>query len=138
MSEQIRHNGVVTAIGEDHLIVTILHQSACSACHARGGCLASDMQEKEIEVPRPEGHFAPGQKVTLLLQESMGVKALFYGYLLPFIILILTLVVVLQVAGNELLAGLSALGMLIPYYLLLYLFRNRMKKSFSFTIDANH
>jgi len=45
-------------------------------------------------------------------------------------------VVVLEVTGDELLGGLAALGMLVPYYLLLYFFRERIKKSFSFTIDA--
>ncbi len=135
--DEIRHNGIVSAIYADHLVVTIINQSACSACHARGGCLASDMKEKEIEVPRPEGDYIQGQHVTVVLRESMGIKALFYGYLLPFLILILTLVVVLELTGNELVGGVSALAMLGPYYLLLYLIRDRMKKSFSFSIDAN-
>ncbi|HNQ36313.1 MAG TPA: SoxR reducing system RseC family protein [Prolixibacteraceae bacterium] len=134
--DEIRHNGVVSAVSGSSVTVTIISQSACSACHARGGCLASDMKQKEIEVPHPGGQYVLGQHVTVILRESQGFRALLFGYLLPFLILVGTLVVVLEVTGDELLGGLAALGMLVPYYLLLYFFRERIKKSFSFTIDA--
>ncbi len=135
--DEIRHSGVVTAINADNLIVTIISQSACSGCHARGGCLASDMKEKEIEVSRPAGNYTVGQRVTVVLQESMGVRALAYGYLFPFVLLIVTLVVVLGITGSELWGGVAAVAILVPYYAGLYFFRDRMKKSFSFTIDEH-
>ncbi len=95
------------------------------------------MKEKEIEVSRPAGNYTLGQRVTVVLQESMGVRALAYGYLLPFVLLIITLVVVLSITGSELWGGVVAMAMLVPYYAGLYFFRDRMKKSFSFTIDEH-
>ena len=40
----------------------------------------------------------------------------------------------LAAGAQELRAGLVALLSIVPYYLLLYLFRNRLSKSFTFSI----
>ncbi len=133
----IRHNGIVSAVKADTLLVTIVSQSACSACHARGGCLASDSQEKEIEVSHNHKPYHIGQQVTVALKESSGVKAVFFGYLFPFLVLLATLVVALRITGDETMSGLISLGMLIPYYAGLYLFRDKLNKRFRFFLEEN-
>lgn len=118
-------------------MVTIVSQSACSACHARGGCLASDSREKEIEVSHNLKPYHIGQQVTVVLKESSGIRALFYGYLFPFLVLVATLVVALHFSGNEVVSGLISLGMLIPYYTGLYLFRDKLTRRFEFFLEEN-
>jgi len=118
-------------------MVTIISQSACSACHARGGCLASESREKEIEVIRDHRSYEIGQHVTVVLKESSGIRAVFYGYLLPFLVLVATIVVALSLTGEETLSGLVALGMLIPYYGVLYMFRHKLNKRFRFSLEEN-
>lgn len=133
----IRHKGFVKEVTDSSLIVSIVNQSACSACHANGVCSVADYQEKEIEIPRFGKHYSAGQEVTILFRESAGFKALFYGYLLPFLIVLITLIIIISVTNNEILAGLIALGTLIPYYTTLYFFRHHLKKVFKFEVEEN-
>lgn len=70
-----------------------------------------------------------------MFRESEGVKALFYGYLLPFILVLFALILSFETTGNEALAGLSALGILIPYYIILYFFRHSLKRAFNFELE---
>ena len=47
------------------------------------------------------------------------------------------LIVLTLLEIGELKAGLFALLSIIPYYLVIYLFRNRMKRTFTFSIKKN-
>lgn len=116
-------------------MVSIINQSACSACHAKGACTIADLQEKEIDIIPTGKNYSPGQEITVLLKEAQGFKALFYGYVLPFVLVLFTLIVAFSVTGNEGIAGLLALGILIPYYITLYFFRDNLKKVFKFEVE---
>ena len=132
--EEIRHSGIVTGKKSDTLFVTIVSQSACSSCHAKGVCHAGDMKEKVVEVADPDHSYEIGQHVTVLLQESDGFRALLLGYVTPFFVVLVSLIIVLSVSGDEIATGMIALFMLVPYYAVLYLFRDRMKKRFRFKV----
>ena len=131
----ISHKGVVTAISENIVSVSITNMSACSSCHAKGACNASDMQEKVIDALIGDKQFNIGDVVTVCGKESMGFKALFLGYVFPFLLVLITLIVATAVAIKESTAGLLALFTLVPYYGVLYLTKNRIKKSFIFEIQ---
>jgi len=117
------------------LLVNIINQSACSSCHANGACSAADSLEKEIEIFNFKNEYRPGQAVTILFKESKGFTALFYGYVLPFILILLILIISNSVTNNELLSGLLSLAILIPYYIILHFFRHRLKKVFNFEVE---
>jgi sigma-E factor negative regulatory protein RseC len=131
----LRHTGIVKEVTSTSLIVSIVNQSACSTCHAKGACSVSDIQEKEIEVTNWKRTYQPGAMVTVLFRESSGMRALLLGYMLPFVLLILTLVITVTVTGNEILSGLLALLVLVPYYLTLYLLKDKIKQSFTFELE---
>lgn len=115
--------------------MNIVNQSACSACHAQGACSVSDYQDKEIEINQFNDSYIVGQEVTILFKESTGFTALFYGYILPFILVLCTLIISISTTNNELLAGLLSLAILIPYYITLYLLRHLLKKVFNFEVE---
>ncbi len=117
------------------LVVSIMNQSACSACHAKGACTISDVQEKEIDIIPNGKNYSPGEEITVLLKEAQGFKALFYGYVLPFLLVLFTLVIASSVTGKEGFSGLLSLGILIPYYITLYFFRDNLKKVFKFEVE---
>jgi len=131
----IRHKALVKKVNGDTMTVTITNQSACAACHAKGVCTVADFQEKEIEITPIQSNYEPGQQVTVLFRESAGFTALFYGYILPFLLVLLTLIVIFPLTNNELLSGLLALAVLIPYYTTLYFFRHNLKKVFKFEVE---
>jgi positive regulator of sigma E activity len=125
----------VKRVTDNSLIVNIVNQSACSTCHAQSACTVSDFQDKEIEISNFSKSIVQGQEVTVVFQESKGFAALFYGYVLPFILVLSTLIITLAISNNELLAGLLSLVILIPYYITLYFFRHLLKKVFNFEVE---
>ncbi len=136
-NSDIRHKGFVTAIRGKSLMVNIVNQSACAGCHAKGACTVADYQEKEIEVSEYHGTYKVGQEVTILFKQAKGFTALFWGYVLPFILVLTTLIVAQEITGDELKAGLSSLVILIPYYITLYFFRRHLKKVLKFEVEEN-
>ncbi len=136
--DQITHTGRINQITPTWIFVTIVSESACSACHAKGFCGAADMKEKIIEVKNPKNEeLKPGDSVTIVMQKSTGLKAVFYGYILPFIVLMATLLGTLNATNNEGLAGLLALLVLVPYYFALYMMRDKLQSKFEFKIDSS-
>ncbi len=134
----IKHKAFVKEVNSSSLIVSIMNQSACASCHANGACTMADVREKEVEITHYEGCYSCGQEVSVLFRESLGFHALFYGYVLPFLVVLTVLITVFSITGNELLAGLSALGVLAPYYITLYFFRGFLKKVFKFELEESH
>jgi len=135
LSSDIKHIGIVKEAKESTLIVNIINQSACSTCHAQGACSVSDFQDKEIEISNNGSIYSRGQEVTVIFKESQGFTALFYGYILPFVLILSTLIVAVSLSDNELIGGLLALAVLIPYYITLYFFRHLLKKVFKFEVE---
>ena len=135
--DQISHSGIIREITNSTISVSIISESACAACHAKGFCNVSDMKEKTIEVRNTgDNDHKVGECVNLVMQRSMGLKAVFYGYVLPFLIMMATLLVTMGATDNEGLSGLFALLILAPYYFSLYLLRAKLKSKFEFRIRA--
>jgi len=133
--ENIKHKAFVKRVTDTSLIATIVNQSACSTCHAKGACTVADFQEKEIEITGFSKKYKPGDEITVIFQESQGFAALFYGYVLPFILVLVTLIIATAFSSNELVSGLLSLAILIPYYITLYFFRHLLKKVFKFEVE---
>lgn len=136
MGEKILHDGVVQQVSENKITVVIVNASACASCHAKGACISSDMKEKEIEIVRFSGEYHVGQHVNVVGTTSQGLKAVLLGYLLPFLLVIITLLSGISITKSEGFAGLLSMLILIPYYGILYLYRNSLKGSFEFEISA--
>jgi sigma-E factor negative regulatory protein RseC len=134
--DNISHPGIVEQVTDDKIIVKIIAMSACSSCHAKGMCNVADMEEKIVEVRKiPHRDFQKNDQVTVSMKRSLGSRAVLLGYIFPFVLMIATLLLVLFLIGDEGVAGLSAILILIPYYWLLYIYRKKLKSTFSFTID---
>ena len=135
MKTDIRHKGFVKRVNDNSLIVNIVNQSACSTCHAQGACTVADYQDKEIEITSFRKSYSVGDEVTVIFQQSKGFSALFWGYVLPFLIVLTTLIVSLEITNDELRSGILSLIILIPYYITLYFFRHLLKKVFKFEVE---
>ena len=134
----IIHPGIIEEINEEKILVKILSQSACSTCHAKGACSVSEVEEKIIEIEHiAGGKWSKGQHVMVKMEQSLGLKAVFLGYLAPLIILIASIIVFLFLLKNEGWAALLSIMMLAPYYLALHLFRDKLKKKFRFRIEES-
>lgn len=134
-SGTINYEGIVQKADDKSVIVSISAASACSGCHVEGSCTLSGKEEKIIEVSGSY-NVKPGDTVTILMKQSMGYTALFLGYLLPLIAVVVCLIILISLNVPELTAGLISLAVLIPYYIILYFFRKRINEKFTFTLKA--
>lgn len=131
----IEHEGIIEKINGHHVTVRILQQSACSDCHAKGMCMAANSKEKLVDIHDTTGRYQVNQRVLIEGKESVGYKAVLWAFVLPLIILLTLLVVSLSFWNfSEMEAALAAMIALVPYYLILYLLRDRLAKSLRFNI----
>ena len=135
MGTKISHSGIIESIDEGCVHVRIVQTSACAACKVASYCNAAESKEKIVDVYKPAGNLKVGDAVTVTASSQIATQALLYGFAYPFVLLVMVLVAVLWLTGNEATAGLSALGALLPYYAVLYLLRNRHREQFAFDIE---
>ena len=139
MNNNIKHLGIVESIDGSHVRVKILQSSACSSCSVKGHCNISETKEKIIDIHDKESAdcCSVGQKVMVCGTTSMGMKAVVLAFVLPFIVLLAALFVTMRVTdGDEAASALVSLCTLIPYYIIIYLLRNRISRTFSFTLET--
>lgn len=135
-SKNIEHQGVIEEADGHRAKVRILSESACAACHAKGVCTAADLQEKLIDASCDQ-KYSPGDRVTLVGESRLGLQAAWWAYILPLLLLLTTLIGTYTLTNNENLAGLLALVVLAPYFLIIKLLNNKFFKTFSFTIKPS-
>lgn len=134
---KIEHSGVVESVSGHTVRVSFISRSACGDCRAKHFCVEGSTQERFIDVTDASGEYHPGDHVKVVMKESQGVLAISLGYLLPFLVMIVLLVLIQDLTKNELIAGLLALAGLALYFVILYFFRNRIKRTFTFELEKN-
>jgi sigma-E factor negative regulatory protein RseC len=95
-----------------------------------------EQAEKILTVPRPKDKkFTINQKVNVRMAIGQGNKAAVLAYLIPIILLLAVLFVCLGLGINDGLAALISIVALVPYYIILYLKRDKLKKQFLYIIE---
>jgi sigma-E factor negative regulatory protein RseC len=132
-SNIIEHSGIVTSVTGNMATVRFLTSSACAGCQASGVCDAGGTNEKVVTA-RCDEEIHTGDHVSIIMKESLGFRALFLGYLLPFLLVLTLLIVLSLLSFSEVIAGVASLLLLPPYYYLLYLKKEKISNKFSFII----
>ena len=130
---EIIHEAVVTKAGNGSVFVRITDDTGCSGCQAKSVCGLPGQGQKILKIYHPEDNYRKDERVRVHIKQSTGMKAVLISYVLPFFLMIATLITVHQFFP-EWVAGISAAGILIPYYIALYLLDEPLKKAFSFSI----
>jgi positive regulator of sigma E activity len=130
----IEQKGIVESSGNGIVRVRISPVAACSGCHSKASCSLFGTTEKLIDVTGGTGEFRPGDRVGVAITQSMGNKAIALGYFIPFLLVLLTLIVLTLLRLKEWQTGLLAISTLIPYYIILYFSRSILRKTFTFTL----
>lgn len=137
--KQVSHRGTIISIEEDNIKVEIINKSMCAACHAKGFCSAGDSKDKVIDVLYyNNGEYSVGDEVEVVMRRSMGFKAVWISYVIPLAILLIFLLTLQRLDLTELQAGGCALLAVCLYYVVIYLFRDKIADKFVFTIAKNN
>ena len=133
--DEIRHSGKILEITPDFTTVQIVVSSACASCHAKAMCGMSEDEEKVIMLPTdPYAGHKVGDEVQVMTKMTMGLKAVWISYVIPLAVLMILILSLSPVIGNELLLGLVAIAGVALYYLGIWLFRDRLSNEFVFYI----
>lgn len=136
---KVRHNGVIAAIDSNRVKVDIVQTSACASCKIANRCSASEMKVKTIDVydvVNPN-KFHVGQEVIVCASMNMAKQALFLGFVIPLVILIMSVVLIYKFTHNEANSAIFGLVSLIPYYTVIYMFKDKLKQQLRFWIEEN-
>ena len=129
----VKHEGVVSKITNDVVTISLKGNINCEACNAKAACGVSESNSKEIEISNSTQPLKLNENVEVLLEKNLGLKAVFWAYVFPFILL-LTVLLIASTLFQEWIAGLLSIAVLIPYYFMLYVLRSTFKKAFKLSI----
>lgn len=135
MGNSIKHLGVVDEVDDDCVKVRIVQTSACATCQAAGHCTASESKEKIVEVYDNLSNLKKGDSVIVVAARRTGFMAVLLSSVIPLIILVVAMVLTIAITKNEVYAALISIAMLIPYYFIVYLARDKIRAQLSFHID---
>jgi sigma-E factor negative regulatory protein RseC len=133
----IHHVGKIDRIDKNKAYVRIEQKTACNDCHAKSSCLAFNRKEKIIEVNDYSGDYSLQESVIVSVRSSMGLFAVILAFAVPLLLVVFTLVAGIALSGSEVVGGLTGLSVLVPYYLILYLLRDKIKRKIKFTLSKN-
>lgn len=136
--ERVQHEGIVVKVSTQTLEVLIQSHSACSGCHAKGACTMADMKQKTIITRKPETDIQVGDKVMVYASMNNAFYSVLLAYIMPSV-LILTAIFFLEKSGsNELTAAVISLVLLVVYFFIIYLCRNKISKKIKFTVEKSN
>ena len=150
MKNVIRHDGIIESIEGSNIKVRIItttppngHPSSieegngCASCKVASHCHASEAKEKIVDVSMPpDSHeWQVGQSVVVSTQASIAGKALLIGFGLPLLLMLIVLAATMVAGCSEGMVALLMLGSLLPYYLVVWLLRDRIARQITMRIE---
>ena len=137
MSDKIEHQGVIESIADGNVRVSIMQVAACSECKAKELCTSSESKEKFIDV---YGHYADryrvGDSVKVCGSLTMGKRAVRYAFVWPTVMVLLACFVLRGVLElSEALTLGAMLLIVVAYFAVGYLNRDRLSRDFAFWIE---
>ena len=119
----LEHAGLVTDAQQGRVKISLVG-SGCSACH-NSLCMLGDSKAKEVEV-LTNVLFQSGDEVVVKINPASGYRAVLLLYINPFLVMLLTLVLMMRFGFSEGLTGIASLLVLVPYFGTLYLLRKNL------------
>ena len=139
MNDKIKHNGTVVSIDPSKVCVRILQTSACSACKVASHCNAAESKEKIIEVSTAaSADYVIGDTVVVSTSPSAVSRAMTIAFVFPFLVMVAAVLIALWITSDEILSALIGLGVLVPYYLIIYFLGERVTRGVSFEIEKTN
>ncbi len=130
----VQQMGIIDNIIEGKALVKLDAVSACSSCQTKSACSMFKDPQKTILVDLESENYDIGEAVVVSIEKQMAIKAMLMAYFLPAVLFLTTMVVLNYLQIHELMiAGISILIM-VPYYSILYINKEILKKTFNFKL----
>ncbi len=135
MENKIKHVGVVESVNGGRIQVRIIQSSACASCKAAKQCHTSESKEKVVDIYSDDTQYVIGQRVMVMASYKVGLVAVSLAMLVPLVLMTSILFLLAACGYDEITAAVVSLLSLIPYYIILFIFRNQINKRVTFTIE---
>ncbi|PCH77094.1 MAG: hypothetical protein COB98_04315 [Flavobacteriaceae bacterium] len=119
--------GVVESVCGTEATVRLQSNANCEGCKAQSAC-GVDSGDKVVHV-KMDKSIDLNSIITVGIDKKKGLIAVVYAYVLPFVLVLISLLIG-SVFLTEAVAGLLSLAILIPYYILLYFLRASFTEKF--------
>lgn len=127
-STYIETTGLVTSCHYDRVTILLSGSSGCASCH-NSLCMLGESQSKYVEVPAGSNSFFPGDEVLVRVRPASAYAAMLWLYGIPFLLVMVTLMVMLGLGHPESIAGIASLLILVPYFIIFYSVRKHSGKT---------
>lgn len=130
------HPAEIIKINKNSLLVKICRPEACSGCAIKSACQLKENAQQQLVIPtKHASDYRVGQSISVEISHKTGFLAILYAYIIPLILMLSTLIIAVNLTANELTAGFFSIFVLVPYYIALFLCKNRLNQKFSFKIS---
>jgi sigma-E factor negative regulatory protein RseC len=134
--KKVKHAGTVVSISENIVTVEIISLSACATCKSKSLCQMSESKDKLIDVPVFDvKNYSIGDSVNIVMQEQLGLKAVFLAYVMPFLVCIVALFGLSLIFDHELIYGGGSILAAVLYFIGLKQFSKRLAKAFVWYLE---
>ena len=135
-AEQIIHLGKVLSVDSSVGSIEILLEDGgdCGSCPAAKLCNHGPKSENKVVV-MSDDTFDVGEKVRVVGTEMMHRKAIVLALVCPCLLLIATMVMVYLLTLDESVAALSGVGLMLVFFIVLDVCRNRIAREFVFRVE---
>ena len=132
------HDGIVISSANGKVCVEMQVVSACSICKSHEKCAFVDKDKKVVEIDTDNWQqYNVGQNVIVSVNESLGLLAVLLAYILPALIIVGSVVLLSSLCQSEVVAASVSIVIIAVYFIVLYRFRNRLQKKFTFSLTKN-
>jgi len=133
----IRHQGIITKIDNDNVYVQLLDNVHCQSCDLKSHC-SSVSDDNLLKINVKNEIYKIQENVQVIIGNHTGFKAVFFGYILPFAVMMTVLLLSNMTSMSEWQSGLFALVFVAVYYGLLFVFKQKMASQFQIKIKKNN
>ena len=135
MSATLQHKGVVIGVDADIVTVSVMAQSACAGCHAKGICGESGAERViKVKTPYASEYSVDDRVVVALRKQSMAMSSVVWGYVIPLVVLLVALFGCAVLGFSDGVSALTSIVATAIYYVGLYIARRVFERKIEFTI----
>lgn len=128
----IYHEGVAEEVNEKTALVRFVQNGACGSCQLKSVCNPAEQRVRLVQACH-DGSLHPGDPVRVGVEESVAWLSILFSFVLPFMVVATSFFTIYFRTGSDIVAGVTALAVLPVYYLLVYMFRERLAGKVRFT-----
>lgn len=136
-TDYIEHKAIVEKVNPltQEVTVRIEDTDECGDCPASGFCNSNGEPSNKVTIVTPMASFLKEEDIVNVRgTEKMHRKAIMYATVFPCIVLVVMMVGIYLLTHSQLASALSGLGATLVFYVLLWCFRSKISREFTFTI----